>query len=133
MIVLHCLHLDLWTFIVHRVVLRFACIEPYFSVPWEPGWYALDSFGTFSGIASPVTSGISRSRLRLGTYAVLIVAQVPFRESAPARARTRDIAVTLGDGVILKEEMEGAMGDRGQGEGPWWLVRGHIWTNRGNR
>ena len=63
-----------------------------------------------SGIASPVASGISRSRLRLGTYAVLIVAEVPFRESAPARARTRDITVTLGDGVIVKEEIEGAMG-----------------------
>ena len=101
---------------LHCFVLRFACIERYFSVPWEPGSYAL------SGIASPVVSGISRSRLRLGTYAVLTVAEVPFRESAPARARTRDIAVTLGDGVIVKEEIGGAMGvahGRGQGERPW--------------
>ena len=48
--------------------------------------------------------------------------EVPFRESVPARARTRDIAVTLGDGVNVKEEIEGGMGivdGRGQGERPW--------------
>ena len=122
MIVLHCLHLDLYPFIVHRFVLRFAGIEPYLSVPWEPGSYVLNDFGTFSGIASPIASGVSRSGLRLGTYAVLIVTELPFCESAPARVRTRDIAVTLGDGVIVKEEAEGALGivdGRGQGERPW--------------
>ena len=69
-----------------------------------------------------VTSGVSRCRFRLSTYAVLIATEVPFRESAPARARTHDIAVTLGDGVIVKEEIEGGMGivhSRGQGERPW--------------
>ena len=70
----------------------------------------------------PVTSGVSRSRFRLGTHAVLIVAGVSFRESAPSRARTRDIAVTLGDGVIVKEGIEEGVGivhGRGQGERPW--------------